>query len=365
MNSLKSFFLCLASALLSHQAFSDDLTFVGTTEQTITPTHLNTPLQNLAQPREQPQVTSITLPEYKLSEATQRLIYQRAQDILQQKKSVNFSPTRNQSKKKQLGMRNVPVLNQGAHGTCATFAVTAAADALINQGDRISQLCLLQLGNYLETQNLGRSGWDGLSMYTALNRLTNNGFITSANQKKYGCGGLKNYPFYSVDRPYSSISRDTYAQRREPASEKRFTRKTVFTTFNRSATDRVHAIKSSIDAGHRVIISALLPGTVLGNVGAMAWYHYLNDTWVLNDSIAQKIKDQIYFSGHAMVITGYDDDAVATDLSGHRHRGLFTLRNSWGSWIGDGGDFYMSYDYASILTNRGEQLFDNAIKSSD
>ncbi|MDF1684786.1 MAG: hypothetical protein P1U36_09045 [Legionellaceae bacterium] len=289
MNNLKSIVLCLASILLSHQVFSDNLTFVGTTEQTITPTHLNTPLQN--------QLLSITLPEYKLSEATQHLIYQRAQELLQQKKSVSFSPMRNPSKKKQLGMDNVPVLNQGAHGTCATFAVTAAADALINQGDRISQLCLLQLGNYLETQNLGRSGWDGLSIYTALNRLINDGFITSSNQKKYGCGGLKNYPFYSVDRPYSSISRDAYAQRREPSSEKRFTRKTVFTTFNRSAIDRVHAIKASIDAGHR-------------------------------------------------------------------HRGLFKLRNSWGSWVGDGGDFYMSYDYAAILTNRGEQLLDSAGKTS-
>jgi hypothetical protein len=318
MNHLKSIVLCLVSMLLSHQVFSNELTFVGTTEQTITPTHFNTPQ---AQAREQPQVTSITLPEYKLSEATQRLIYQRAQDILQQKKSVNFSPMRNQSKKKQLG-------------------------------------------NYLETQNLGRSGWDGLSIYTALNRLTSDGFITSVNQKKYGCGDLKNYPYYSVDRPYSSISRDDYTQRREPSSEKRFTRKTVFTTFNRSVTDRVHAIKASIDADHRVIISVLLPATFLGNVGAMAWHHYLNDTWVLNDSIAEQIKDQTYFSGHAMVITGYDDNAVATDLSGHRHRGLFTLRNSWGRWVGDWGDFYMSYEYADVLAHRGELLLERTEKPS-
>ena len=50
-----------------------------------------------------------------------------------------------------------------------------------------------------------------------------------------------------------------------------------------------------------------------------------------------------------MVITGYDDLAVVKDHVGHRHQGLFTLRNSWSAWVGDWGNFYMSYDYAELL----------------
>ena len=50
-----------------------------------------------------------------------------------------------------------------------------------------------------------------------------------------------------------------------------------------------------------------------------------------------------------MVITGYDDEATAKDESGQIHQGLFTLRSSWGYWVGDWGNFYMSYDYAQTL----------------
>jgi len=43
------------------------------------------------------------------------------------------------------------------------------------------------------------------------------------------------------------------------------------------------------------------------------------------------------FSGHEMLITGYDDNAVAKDENGYEHRGLLTLRNSWGEDVGDHG----------------------------
>ena len=60
-----------------------------------------------------------------------------------------------------LGMNNVPVLDQGSHGTCVTFAITAAIDAALSKGDYISQLCQLELGTYLEPMGYSVSGWDG------------------------------------------------------------------------------------------------------------------------------------------------------------------------------------------------------------
>ena len=50
-----------------------------------------------------------------------------------------------------------------------------------------------------------------------------------------------------------------------------------------------------------------------------------------------------------MIITGYDDDAIATDEKGQTYKGLLTLRNSWGKNAGDAGNFYMSYDYFKRL----------------
>ena len=51
-----------------------------------------------------------------------------------------------------------------------------------------------------------------------------------------------------------------------------------------------------------------------------------------------------------MIITGFNDYATATDKDGRVHRGLLTLRNSWGNKVGNEGDFYMSYDYFKLLT---------------
>ena len=60
-----------------------------------------------------------------------------------------------------LGMNNVPVLDQGSHGTCVTFATTAAVDAVLGKGDYVSQLCNLELGATLEQFGYYPSGWDG------------------------------------------------------------------------------------------------------------------------------------------------------------------------------------------------------------
>lgn len=55
-----------------------------------------------------------------------------------------------------LGMANVPVLDQGAYGTCVTFAATAALDARLQKGDYIDQQCSLALN-----KTLGHNYWNG------------------------------------------------------------------------------------------------------------------------------------------------------------------------------------------------------------
>ena len=37
-------------------------------------------------------------------------------------------------------------------------------------------------------------------------------------------------------------------------------------------------------------------------------------------------------AAHAIIIAGYDNEAVAVDNKGQKHKGLLTLRNSWGGY---------------------------------
>ena len=110
----------------------------------------------------------------------------------------------------QLGMGNVPVLDQGMHGTCVTFADSAAIDAVLNQGDYISQLCILQLTNFLNT-----SAWNESRGQQIFDLIAKYGVINYLKQKKYGCGGLTEYPTYIETTPSSSISVDEYLQHSE------------------------------------------------------------------------------------------------------------------------------------------------------
>lgn len=244
--------------------------------------------------------------------------------------------------KKELGMANVPVLDQGRHGSCVTFAITAALDALEHLGNHYSQLCFLQLGSYLYQQGLGSSGWDGLSGYTALRRIQTYGLMTIKQEQTYGCGGLKSYPSYQSHSGEMSIDEyKTYAKNPKISYRSIFVKEQ----------DKTNIIKQSLNAGHRVAVGVYLPKADLGLAGAIAWHHYYNDSWVLTEEIKDEIKTKSRFPGHMMLITGYDDNLVAIENNGKAHKGLFILRNSWGKYVGDYGTFYMSYDYINNLAH--------------
>jgi aminopeptidase C len=110
-------------------------------------------------------------------------------------------------------------------------------------------------------------------------------------------------------------------------------------------------VKEALNSGDRLVFGVLMPRLDLGTMGAVARHKtwFFEDTWVLTPEILNDVKNVT--SGHAMVITGYDDNAIATDSHGNKHKGLLTLRNSWGSMVGNYGEFYMSYDYFKLLSH--------------
>lgn len=267
----------------------------------------------------------------------------------------------------QLGMNNVPVLDQGAHGTCVTFSITAAIDAALQKGDYISQLCQLQLGSFLENNGYGVSGWSGTFGRPVLSQLDSFGFVNKATEASQGCGGVTQYPLNDSE-PSSSISVEAFHQISAPFSSLNDTPTespiywSQLLDIDQVFVDQIDTnntlttIKKALSEGNRVTFGVLLASINLGNAGAVGTHTASYDSWVLTPEIKHDIVLNPPEAGHEMVITGFDDNAVAIDSKGRQYRGLFTLRNSWGKHIGDNGNFYMSYDYFKMLVIEAYQI---------
>lgn len=259
--------------------------------------------------------------------------------------------------KANVGMNRTPVLDQGQHGSCVTFANTAAIDALLGKGDEVSQLCSLALGNYLESRGYYPSGWEGSLSGVVLNQMLQYGYIDTDTQKTKTCGGLSAYPVNSSDIG-SPMSLDEYHALSQNLNENIYYR-SIMTLYDRFAwknedkqsAEILKQVKKSIvnnsnsidsKSEGRLTFAVMLPVSHC-SAGACGSYHAKFDTWTLTDAIKQDSNPTL--AGHEMVITGYDDTAIVRDDEGKIHKGVLKLRNSWGSNAGDKGNYYMTYDF--------------------
>ena len=339
--------------LISGTAFAADVEIVGTLHYPI-----KKPNKSLHQALSGP-IKEITLLKLELSNSAQNAIGERIYNS--DESSESFFTPQNLSSKVQLGMNDVPVLDQGNHGSCATFATTAVVDAALNKGDYISQLCLLQLGNYLEPNAYVKSGWNGSFNSAVLSELTLFGVVSKAQQRAQGCGGLTEYPSTASSSPTAEMTPVNYHRMSETIKYK-----IDWTSVINSYTDEnngVKDVKAVLSAGDRLSFGVILVDINLGAVGAVGKYHAANDTWLFTPEIKKDTIDYIngnnpkfQLGGHAMIITGYDDNAIAIDDKGRPHKGLFTLRNSWGKLAGDQGNYYMSYEYFGTLTTEAQRI---------
>lgn len=293
----------------------------------------------------------IKLLKVKLSDEEKASLHAQAKDALTHSHQFALSiPKANRSEwpgSVQLEMNEVPVLDQGIHGTCVTFAITGAIDAVVGKGDYLSQLCNLQLGTYLEKHGYGSSGWNGSHPIQVINQIEQYGAVSMQQQSAQGCGGLTSYPTYYQHNPESMMEPDQFSAMSEPIfghvanwSE----------AMNRAdSVSTLNNVKEALNSGDRLVFAVLFPRVDLGTAGAVGkhrtWFY--KDTWLLTPEILAGV-DHIEVA-HEMIITGYDDHAVAVDDQGKKHTGLLKLRNSWGSSVGDWGEFYMSYDYFKLL----------------
>jgi len=354
-----AYILLLVSSCLNAQ----DINITGTISRTLKAPEARS--QNYRTSRMTPlqQSKQIKLLKINLSEKAKNIFSKRAQKAIahtNQFQNETSGVTDKFPAKIQLGMNGVPVLNQGNHGSCAVFAVTAAIDAVLNKGDYISQLCLLQVGRYLADHGYTPSGWDGSMGRLVLGQIESTGIVSKHQQNTLGCGGVVNYPINGSE-PDSSMTLDEYHQISEPLDQETVSWWTILDAYD-ATTERLDTtitladVKNALSKGDRVAFGVLLLDFEYGLIGAVGKKGSTYDSWVLTPEIARDIFLRPYFGGHAMVITGYDDNAVAVDDKGRPHRGLLTLRNSWGDQVGDHGDFYMSYDYFKLLVIEAQRI---------
>lgn len=265
------------------------------------------------------------------------------------------------------GMNGTPVLDQGRHGSCVTFATTAAVDALIGKGDYVSQLCNLELGSYLEKRSYYPSGWDGSWGPYILNQMHQFGIVSKDTQKSKSCAGMTEYPARDKSSTGTAMSADDFKQVSEDIGSKIYWEPILSVqqrvqwdgSKTNPGADILSQVKQTLNSKladgstPRVTFAVLLP-VAYCHAGLCASFHAKEDTWALTDAIKKDNNPE--FGGHEMVITGYDDQAVATDNEGKKHQGLLYLRNSWGTNAGDNGNFYMTYDFFNLFVLEAQKV---------
>lgn len=346
----KLFVTSIFSIFLANQTFADDIQIVGTI-QTNKPTIKQSKLQSFAfdiKPNEQ-----ISLLKLQLSAKAKSTINKRVNHAVNEQQDLKNHPSF-VTPKVTLDMNEVPVLNQGNHGSCVVFSITAAIDAIIHQGDYVSQLCQLSLGRYIESNGHTPSGWNGSWNRTVLGQMDSFGFVSKAEQQATGCGGLTEYPMCGSDLLNEESVAD-FHMHSEKLTDNRIAWSTILDVYQAGLddinTDNVLLeTKKSLLSGDRVVIGMILIDFDKGVVGAQGTYKEKNDTWMLTPSMLDSLKNNPETAGHAILVTGFDDNAIVTDENGYVQRGVVYLRNSWGENIGDKGDFYMTYSYFKALT---------------
>lgn len=294
---------------------------------------------------------TVELLDLKLSDEAKAALKARVDAMTKSPKSIpqGAFPEMSLPASKSLGMGHVPILDQGRHGSCVTFAVTGALDVAMGKGNEISQLCSLSVGRYLQEHGWQCcSGWHGSYGSTVLRQITQYGYMTQSQQMIYGCGGLRMYPSLDGDNEGKPMELSTFSRYRSflPGAVYYTKVASLNESLKSGALDPesiLRAVKQSIASNQRVVFGVLID-TDAPNYG-LVWHRMPYDSWAMSDKIADDVRRGRVHAGHEMIITGYDDNA---SIAGQR--GVLTIRNSWGSLAGDGGTYYMSYEYFILMS---------------
>lgn len=270
-----------------------------------------------------------------------------------------FSEKKTLLGEKQLGMNDVPVLNQGAFGSCVTFANIGAIDALLSPKDYISEWCNLTLGQYLEKNSKNyQSGWNGSYGEIVLNQMLYLGVIPKQEEGTIRCGDVDSYAAAGSTSAAMSLSDfNRYSHElTHVAWNPILTYMDGLYFKNKEMMKILDEVRSTLIAGDRMTLGFLIDDTQLF-LGIEGQRYVPNDTWVMTPEIEAHLSEGKVDAGHEVIVTGFDDNAVVYDKKGQPHQGVLTLRNSWGAKAGNQGDYYMTYDYFLQTTVEVQRIF--------
>jgi len=333
----------VAVFLSSSVALASPLALKGEVEVHIKPNNLSVSKEKL----------KFKLPTYELSAEAKSYLRQQLSQYPKNSRD-NYSFSSELPRKVRVGMELTPVLDQGYHGSCVTFAVTAALNATLGAGDYISQLCSLELGSYLAINDkVTVSGWNGSYSSWVMKQISDYGIISQNYQKLHGCADVRDYPLMDELDEGKPMSDSDYLAHSIPIAnlisweallkdEESFSERADMNVI-------LDKMKEELAKGNRLTVGMLLDVSVGGDAGAVGSNRVYNDTWMLTPEIVMDAMEGKIYAGHELVVTAYDDDAYVTDGKGRVNRGIFTLRNSWSKLAGDQGDYYVTYDYIKFL----------------
>lgn len=225
---------------------------------------------------------------------------------------------------------SVPILDQGAYGTCVTFATTAALDASLGIGDDISQQCSLEL-----VKAVKEDLWDGAWMSSQ--------FIDPLKQYgavKQGRCGPHRYP-----DPNASVTLEEYKKLIDPSI---LISKVQYVYHEPMSVEQV---KVAVFSGHYVSFGfgLLNDGSAVSVQGfnvSVNGSKKVGGLWACKQPGDAKNYCGKYKAGHEVVIVGYDDAQQ-----------LFKIQNSWNVSSGDSGFYYMSYPFFRAMDLNATEIW--------
>ncbi|MDR2733861.1 MAG: C1 family peptidase [Spirochaetota bacterium] len=221
--------------------------------------------------------------------------------------------------------------NQGQYGTCNAWANAYAARTILES------IALGRTNRTLITENVFSPAF----LYKSISNdptCRSGTYIDSAMRLMKHEGIVKRLPVEEkIDFRDISLSLFT-TNRRYPISD--FVR--VFLRWGSGAMEeKARPVKKSIAEGKPVIISMLCPPSF---TSPFPWAPRIKDVWIPQESFNRNL------NGHAMCVVGYDDDKFG---------GAFEVQNSWGTFWGDGGYFWIRYADFAVWVVEAYEIIEN------
>jgi len=270
------------------------------------------------------------------------------------------------------------VLDQGAFGSCVSFATDAALGYLsLGNTNAISPLDTLFQGYLDYPHDMALTGWDGLANAgQVLTRVIDarEGYYHSYKQTKSLYNSLSdNYASLNVsgDLTFTDLNKvagfNTALQDYYNLTLQQAAKQINNITYNnlhvsQGSVNNSLKIKQALDNGHKVVLGFAMydytqkPGCNDGEVRGDSFYSYNNGTLTMTQNSKQKDAwTKAYgcvLGGHEVFVTSYFQNSAG--------QLIFLIRNSWSNSFGDRGNFYMTADYLNQAGFDGFEVYTQA-----